>query len=551
MANFRKSFNFRNGVQVDNDNLVVNSNGLVGIGTTVPTEALDVRGTAKVVGLVTASDVNTSSINVTGVGTFGTITDGSVTISAGIITAVSGVVTFYGDGVNLLNLPTSQWVDTDVGLGFTSIYAAGNVGVATTDPRNSFQVGGNPNNSEDGVGFSPTGNIRASGIITAATFSGNLAATSLTGTIDNDRLPENISVTGVVTATTFVGSLTGTATTASSLSGTPTITVDDITADNVSATNLTLSGFSTVTTELNVGAGGTAITALNTGRLGIGTASPSTDLQIRKASGTLLDVVADSGQSRISVGQSVGAGNSAGVIRFGNLGKTLDFINNDTGSFRNIIHGGSAGLSTGNFKWIYGQSNAERMTLTWDGNLGLNQASPTHRLHVVGTSTVTGTASFGGNVDVASDLSVLGDVTVTGNVNPGSITLPAILPNTNLNNTTGITTLSGLTATGEVDFQSASFVGMGTQVGVNTDVQNPSFPLSVNGNARVDGVLNVLTGVTLADSVGYVTAFNLTAAGGFRSTNNAANGVTIDYAASPDRIVFSVAGIGSTSLLLV
>ena len=44
MANITKSFNFRNGVQVDDDNLLVNPSGLVGIGTTVPTEALDVRG---------------------------------------------------------------------------------------------------------------------------------------------------------------------------------------------------------------------------------------------------------------------------------------------------------------------------------------------------------------------------------------------------------------------------------------------------------------------------------------------------------------------------
>ena len=40
MANIRKQFNFRNGVQVDNDNLVVSPTGLVGIGTTVPTEKL-------------------------------------------------------------------------------------------------------------------------------------------------------------------------------------------------------------------------------------------------------------------------------------------------------------------------------------------------------------------------------------------------------------------------------------------------------------------------------------------------------------------------------
>ena len=57
MANYRKSFNFRNGVQVDNDNFIVNPNGLVGIGTSVPTELLDVRGTVKVTGIVTTTDL--------------------------------------------------------------------------------------------------------------------------------------------------------------------------------------------------------------------------------------------------------------------------------------------------------------------------------------------------------------------------------------------------------------------------------------------------------------------------------------------------------------
>ena len=44
MANIKKNFNFRNGVQVDDDNLLVTDTGLVGIGTTIPNEALDVRG---------------------------------------------------------------------------------------------------------------------------------------------------------------------------------------------------------------------------------------------------------------------------------------------------------------------------------------------------------------------------------------------------------------------------------------------------------------------------------------------------------------------------
>ena len=182
MANYRKSFNFRNGVQVDEDNLIVNSNGLVGIGTSVPTEILDVRGTTKVVGLVTANQIFTPALNVSGVGTFGTISDGKITISSGIITSVSGFVTFYGDGKGLFNIPTSQWVDIDVGLGFTSIYAAGNVGIATVDPRYTFQVGANPNTG-NGVGFNSTGSIKASGIITASSFVGDYLSGNLLGNV--------------------------------------------------------------------------------------------------------------------------------------------------------------------------------------------------------------------------------------------------------------------------------------------------------------------------------------------------------------------------------
>ena len=40
MANYIKSFNFRNGMQVDNDNFIVNAVGRVGIGTTVPEKLL-------------------------------------------------------------------------------------------------------------------------------------------------------------------------------------------------------------------------------------------------------------------------------------------------------------------------------------------------------------------------------------------------------------------------------------------------------------------------------------------------------------------------------
>ena len=62
MANIRKPFNFRNGVQVDDEKLIVSPTGLVGIGTTIPTESLDVRGDAKIVGFATFNSASTPSL---------------------------------------------------------------------------------------------------------------------------------------------------------------------------------------------------------------------------------------------------------------------------------------------------------------------------------------------------------------------------------------------------------------------------------------------------------------------------------------------------------
>lgn len=560
MANIRKTFNFRNGVQVDDDNLVVNTNGLVGIGTSVPTENLEVRGTSKFVGLVTATEVFGQSIRASGVSTFsGGIRAGLVSINeTGIVTATSGIITYYGDGGSLSNLPTSQWLDIDVGLGFTSIYAQGFVGVNTNSPIYPFQVAGSAANREfatvgsTGVGIDSTGNIYSTGIVTATAYNGsgggitNLNASNVSsGTLDTNRLPSNINVSGIVTATTFrgttfIGSLTGTASTAQSLTGTPDITVGDITSstlgvgtvtagaisatsitntgslinggsitntnlittnsltasDSVSSTNLLASGISTATTLLHVGAGGLAFSALNTGRIGVGTAIPTSDLQIRKASGSLLEVISESGESKISLGQLVGAGNSTGVLRFGNQDKTLDLINNDTGNINTILHSGSSGIGTGRFDWIYGQTNAELMSLTYDGKLGLGITNPTTDLHVVGTSTITGNAWFGG------------DITVNGNIN-GTIALPSVISsNTNVNS--GISTFNNVQVDSKLLVSIGSSVGIGTDnpivgldaknqialfgsVGVNTDSIYSGTIISAYGNAVINGGLGINT----------------------------------------------------------
>lgn len=478
MANYRKSFNLRNGVQVDDDNFIVNANGLVGIGTSVPTEFLDVRGNVKVVGLVTASSVSTPNLQVSGVGTFATLTDGTVRISSGIITASSGIVTYYGDGQGLINIPTSQWVDVNTGVGYSSIYAAGAVGIATTMPNYFLQVGGNPDIA-NGVGINSTGDIKVTGIVTASSFVGSgIGVTQInasnisSGTLSNSRLPSNISV-GIVTATTrffgnLTGDVTGTASTAQSLTGSPNIVVT-----NITATNSNVTGISTISTIMHVGSGGTAFAALNSGRIGIGTALPTSELQIRKASGSLLEVISNSGSARISVGQSVGVGNSTGVIIFGDTDRTLDIINRDTGNINYYLHAGDPGIGTGRFAWLYGQSNAELASLTYDGKFGIGITNPTSNLHVVGTSTVTGNANFGSNVTIQGTLSV------------SSFTLPSVITS-NIYATSGISTFNNLTTAGNIIVSSGSSISLG-------GIQNPIASIDARNTRGLFGSVGIGT----------------------------------------------------------
>ena len=532
MANIRKTFNFRNGVQVDDDNLIVNPLGLVGVGTTVPTESLDVRGNLKVVGSINATDITTNSISV-GVITASSVvatafSGGRVSIVSGIVTASSGVVTYYGDGARLSNLPTSQWLDINVGLGFTSIYAQGFVGVSTNDPRYAFQVGGTNNlgTFASGVGIDSTGNIRATGIITASKFVGIgsdltlLNASNISsGTIGTDRiptlrtdqLPSNITVSGIITASSgfsgnitgnvtgnltgnvtgnLTGNVTGIASTARTLTGSPDISVSNITAIGIAASTSFTIGVSTSAT-VHIGLGGTAISLLSSARLGIGTTTPTTDIQILKDNNVEVQFISRGGVSQISIGQTinppVGAALSVGLIRYGNSPKSFDIANNDSGDINLYLHAGPAGINTGRFKWIYGQTFQELMSLSYDGYLGIGITNPSHKLHVVGTSTVTSDSYVGGNLNVSG--------TITG-----TLTLPNPAP-VNINSTTGISTTYNLQVQNNL---TAVSIGIGTTnpiVGLDARQKAALFGVVAINTTSVNASLQV-TGESLFDTVG-------------------------------------------------
>jgi hypothetical protein len=562
MANYRKSFNLRNGVQVDDDNFIVNANGLVGIGTSIPTEFLDVRGNVKVVGLVTASRVSTPNLQVTGVGTFATLTDGTVRISSGIVTASSGIVTYYGDGKGLTNIPTSQWVDVNTGTGYSSIYAAGTVGIATTMPNYFLQVGGNPD-TISGVGINSTGDIKATGIITASSFVGSgIGVTQInasnieSGILSNSRLPSNINISGVITATSgFSGNVTGNvigiASTALSLSGTPNISVGVVTASRISVGFATV-GIATIFTELDVGIGGTAFVALNSGRIGIGTALPTSELQIRKESNPLLEVLSNTDQARISIGQSVGVGKSTAVLRFGSESKTFDIINNDTGNINLYLHAGPSGINTGRFAWLYGQSNVELASLTYDGNFGIGITNPTSNLHVVGTSTVTGNANFGSNV------------TINGTLSATSLNLSSISANLvgNVYATSGISTFNNLRTVGNILVSSGSSIGLGTDrpsvdfdarnkrglfgsVGIGTTTFYGSELLGINGSILIPAG-NVGIGTTYLNPAGAALQIQVPVIDLYDSHLNLSSG-SVGFSTYEPKAVFDFGNVGSAT----
>ena len=450
MANYNKSFNFRNGVQVDNDNFIVNANGLVGIGTTLLKDyILNVFGDVRIVGLLSATEIKTENLSISGISSFTTLNVGITSITSGIVTASSGIVTYYGDGSKLSNLSTSQWIDVNTGIGVSSIYAAGNVGIATTSPTFTFQVGPNPLVYSTGIGINSTGDVYTNGIVTAVSFSGSgsnlttlnasnissgtistsrfpsniilsgiitassfvgsgasltsLNASNITsGTLSTSRLPSNIVVSGIITASSFVGNLTGTASTANSLSSGGSITVGSVNS------GFTSTGISTVTDTLYV-----------LGKIGVGTnTTPGADIEVLKSGISSIRVISNNNVSTIGIGRSaeIRTGNTDTFYLY-STPSSLDIINSNTGNVNYYLDYGSAGLGTGAFHWIYGQNPSNPlMSLTYDGKLGLGITNPTAKLYVVGSSYITGITTIASNLNVSNNLNVTGNISFDGSL---------------------------------------------------------------------------------------------------------------------------------------
>jgi hypothetical protein len=144
----------------------LSNNPKLGIGTGSPTYNLDVNGTGRFIGTVSADiyygkGFVGSALSISGISTLGT-----VKISSGIITATSGIVTYYGDGQYLENVsgvrvefqeltgePVYPTLANNTGVSSIGIIATGDnalvfipsngsLGIGTTNPTAKLDVNG-------------------------------------------------------------------------------------------------------------------------------------------------------------------------------------------------------------------------------------------------------------------------------------------------------------------------------------------------------------------------------------------------------------------------
>ena len=534
MPNYNKSFNFRNGVQVDVDDLIVRGN-LVGIGTTIPRADLDVRGTVDVTGLVT-----TTSLFVTGISTF---TD-ELRIGTGItISPQTGIISatfFRGDASQLANLPTSQWVDVDPGLGYTSIYNVGPVGVGTTNPVHSLQIGADVNNGGNGVGINSAGHIRLSGIVTAGSFVGSgagitaISANNISeGTLDAARLPLILSgLTEVNTTNLVVGVATaGTLGVTTLSSGSLAVTNNTTVGGALTVTGTLVSGDATVS-ALNVSGVSTLGVTSFTGAVEFGSDlvfGDNINLRIGSETGGDLRFFHSGTTSFI---KDVGTGN----LNLDTNGSAIVFTKNESEDLAKFITDGAVELY---------YDNVKRFETLGIGATVIGDLKVSDNATILGVSTLTTISATEATIGVATvstfnvtesnftNVVVSGVTTFTGAVDAnGGATIDnvqiGVSDNNEIDTASGNLTIDSAGGTVTVD-DNLAVTGTIDVTGVSTFANTTvNGVLDVNGSATVDNVridgneIDTTSGNLTIDSAGGTTTVddNLSVSGATALTGN-------------------------------
>ena len=559
------------------------SNVSIGFGTI---SATTFSGSNILVGTATSTGTASQRLQVTG----GAYVSGSVGIGSAIPTAaldivgdarVSGVVTatsFSGDGSLLTNLPSggggtsSQWTT-----GATGITTTSNVGIGTTNASYKLHV----------VGSGSTTLIIDNG---SAKIVGNLNVTGTVYATDFDMVPGGggyQSLPGIVTSI-----IAGSGITISPTNGTGAVTIY---STNTSQWTSSVSGISTTSNVgINSSIPTSALDVLGNAKIsGVTTASSfvksgGTSSQFLKADGSVdsstyltsytetdtLNSVTGRGNST-SNGISVGVLTATSIVKSG--GTSSQFLKADgsvdsstyltttgsgvnlTGIVTSIVAGnnitisGSTGQVTVNStggnpsQWT---SSASGITTT--SNVGIKSTTPSSALDVLGNAKISGVTTASsfvksggtssqflkadGSVDSStyltsySETDTLNSVTSRGNSTSNGISVGVLTATRG--NFTGIITSTGANISGVTTATSFSGSGSGITGLTNSNLSGSAGITNANlANSTISGVslgsnLNTLTLNTSGTGLSGSTTFNGSGASTFTVTSNATSANT-------------------------
>jgi len=379
--------------------------------------ATSFSGNASSATYATTSGVSTSVIggiaSVTQLGVSGISTLGTVRISSGIVTATSGVVTYYGDGSKLTNIQASSIVGVATYADNSGISTNLKGGLAGNIPYQS---------APDTTVFLTNGNsgqiLQSNGVGNAPTWVSAAPAGAITGLTVRDE-GNVVGGANSISQLNFVGNIVSVASTA----GIATITFADYVSNAgvstsviggiSSVTQLSVSGVSTFSNgPVFIGAAtstGTAAQRLQvTGgayvsdNVGIGTTNPGSKLtvngsvQIQQDSGSNnrlvfrgqpassyrwnVDNFGSANDFRIFREDDSTAANGSVAVSISTIGTLTATKFSGDGSLLTNLPGGS-----GSSQWITTSVGIHTLS-----NVGIGTTNPTSRLTVSGNASITG-----------------------------------------------------------------------------------------------------------------------------------------------------------------